>query len=249
MIRQSVQAHLTGHGLFLDREDTAKATAFIGSRQIDESQPVDGRKQLARRVRIARSTQFARCAEAKFAQRVTTRVQAHAIWKAPQALGGDIVGDKKLAEFECSTRHGCCAGSGHMIWKPLSDRRRAAAGKRHDLIEAFEDIEIVVEERLCGIRIARSQKSLSATGLSLGKDDIEAKGLENVDGRKTDFRFELIDITGNEKSDRHQEPVPRLRASEVRQRLAGMADEDMPVASGFVDPPAVLGRNWLEIEF
>jgi len=134
--------------------------------------------------------------------------------KMPEISGGDIVGNQKFAELECVTRNGFRARAGHVIGKLASHGGRAATRERHDLVEVFKDIEIVMEEGFCGTRLARSQERLTATGLGFRENHVKTEGFQHIEGGQSDSGPELIDITGNEESDPHQARFLALRAPE-----------------------------------
>jgi len=74
VVCQSVQTHAARDSLFLYGEDTSKTAAFVGSRQVNELESLDGREQRPRGIGATQVAKFTRCSQAQFAEGVTTRV-------------------------------------------------------------------------------------------------------------------------------------------------------------------------------
>ena len=96
----------------------------------------------------------------------------------------------------------------------------AAAGRRHDVIEAGE---IAHEQRLgigaVGIEPAVGHR-LAAAGLVARVDDLVAEALEQLEGRDADLRKEGVDVAGDEEPDAHLSPPCPIGAGDPHPRSA-----------------------------
>ena len=98
----------------------------------------------------------------------------------------------------------------------LAHLRCTGAGRRHDRVEAVEDLHEAARELLRLARVARVGVHLAAAGLLGGKHDLDPEPLEHGHGCLSDLREERVGEARDEEGDAidHRGEPTTVRPSE-----------------------------------
>src|SRR5262249_31146164 len=173
--------------------------AVVRSSQLHQLDSFQPREQISDLVETGDSP-LAACAQPQLAQPMAALVKADPMREPPSKLHLEHV-VKKLAKLVDFAAHLVeLWGVGQQIAIMVANHRGATSGWTHHVAVAGENREEVPRQGSRLREAARVGHRLAAAGLLLGKVDLDALSLQQLDGREAHSRVELVYVARNEQA-------------------------------------------------